>query len=221
MVPDHLDIPSATASTPTAPRRSERARKAILLATIDLVSTVGYAGLTIEGIALAAGVGKQTIYRWWPSKAAVLFDAILEKSSQPEGDVSLPDTGDLETDLRQVLRATVAELIDPENDRLQRAVTVEIQTDTVIAQELVRRLLRPQLDATAARIEAGIRAGQIDASVNAELVAELLFGPIFYRWLLRTGEVTQAFADGVLDLVLGGIRSPGPGDKSASRDEPQ
>lgn len=191
---------------PDAARRSDRARRAILVAARDLVGEVGYTRLTIEGIAAAAGVGKQTIYRWWRSKAAVLFDAILDANSQGEGAVALPDTGDFESDLRLMLRETVAALTEPANDRLQRAITAEIQTDVVVAEELVQRLLRPQLDATAARIATGIRAGQVDESVDPGLAAELLFGPVFHRWLLRTGELDDKFADGVLAMVLTGLR---------------
>src|SRR5690625_7665932 len=100
--------PSVDSLGPDASRRSDRARRAILAATRDLVADVGYTRLTIEGIAAAAGVGKQTIYRWWRSKAAVLFDAILEANSQEEGSVVLANTGDLESDLRLVLRGPVA-----------------------------------------------------------------------------------------------------------------
>lgn len=191
---------------PDSSRRSERARRAILSAARELAGEVGYARMSIEGIAAAAGVGKQTIYRWWPSKAAVVFDAILEANSHEGRSVGLPDTGDLETDLRVVLRGTVAELTDPVNDRLQRALAAEIQADLAVADELVRRLLRPQLDATAARIGEGIRAGQVDKSVDPGLAVELLFGPVFHRWLLRTGNLDDEFADDVLALVLTGLR---------------
>lgn len=136
----------------------------------------------------------------------MVFDAILDSNSQEEGSVTLPDTGDLESDLRVVLRGAVAALIDPANDRLQRAITAEIQTDVAIADELVRRLLRPQLDATAARIAAGVGAGQVDDSVDPKLAVELLFGPIFHRWLLRTGELDDTYADGVLAMVMRGLR---------------
>lgn len=193
------------AREPDASRRSDRARRAILSATRELISDVGYARLSIEGIASAAGVGKQTIYRWWRSKAAVVFDAILEANSQDGGSVALPDTGDFESDLRAVLRGTVAALTEPATDRLQRAITAEIQTDLVVADELVHRLLRPQLDATAARITAAVQAGQAGESVNPQLAAELLFGPVFHRWLLRTGPLDDEFADGVLAMVLAGL----------------
>lgn len=66
-------------------RRSEQSRQAILSAAFDLVAESGYARLTIEAIAARAGVGKQTIYRWWPSKGAVLVDAFLSRTSDEEG----------------------------------------------------------------------------------------------------------------------------------------
>ena len=192
-------------STPDATRRSDRARTAILSATRELIAENGYAKLSIEGIAAAAGVGKQTIYRWWPSRAAVVFDAILDANSH-HGSIALPDTGDLEADLRLVLRSTVAELADPVTDRLQRAILAEIQTDLTVADELLRRLLRPQMEATAARIRSGIAAGQVNSTTDADLAAEMLFGPIFHRWLLRTGAVDQEFADSALALALTGLR---------------
>jgi AcrR family transcriptional regulator len=82
------------------------------------VGEVGYAKLSIEGIAAAAGVGKQTIYRWWPSKGSLLFDAFLTLADdgQDGATAGLPDTGDLAADLKLVLRATAAELNDPRYD---------------------------------------------------------------------------------------------------------
>ncbi|MEV4089583.1 helix-turn-helix domain-containing protein, partial [Nonomuraea fuscirosea] len=80
---------------PNPARRSERSRQAILDAARELVSEVGYAKLTIEAIAARAGVGKQTIYRWWPSKGAVVLDAFLALSEAGPGrSMALPDTGD-------------------------------------------------------------------------------------------------------------------------------
>lgn len=192
-------------STPDPRRRNVRSRDAILDAARELVTDVGYRRLTVEAIASRAGVGKQTIYRWWPSKGAVVFDAILDGNADEDGGHALPDTGDLHADLRSVLRAVVAELRDPATDALQRAVTAEIQTDEPLARELVDRLLRPQLDATADRLRAARAAGQLDAVVDAELAAELLFGPVFHRWLLRTGPLDESYADRLVDAVLSGV----------------
>src|SRR5262249_31881623 len=64
-------------------RRSDRARVAVLNAADDLLVERGYAGVTIEGIAARAGVAKQTIYRWWPSKFEILMDTFLEDAAGP------------------------------------------------------------------------------------------------------------------------------------------
>ncbi|WP_051265673.1 TetR-like C-terminal domain-containing protein [Nakamurella lactea] len=88
----------------------------------------------------------------------------------------------------------------------QRAITAEIQTDLHIAEDLVRRLLRPQLGATADRIRVAVAAGEVDEAVDVEPAVELLFGPVFHRRILRTAELDEPFADGIVTLVLGGLR---------------
>src|SRR5690348_10328195 len=81
--------------------RSEAAREAILRAADDLLAEKGFAGVTVEGIARAAGVAKQTIYRWWSSKTDVLMDAFVEDAA---ADLEPADAGSLESDLRVHLR---------------------------------------------------------------------------------------------------------------------
>ena len=112
----------ANKTAPDSARRSEKSRRAIYDAALALIGEVGYQKTTIEGIAARAGVGKQTIYRWWSSKAEVLLEAFIDLSAQaadaatrPEvigerAEYEIPDTGDLEADLKAVLRATVDEL---------------------------------------------------------------------------------------------------------------
>jgi AcrR family transcriptional regulator len=195
---------------PDPKRRSARAREAILRATRELLPETGYGRLTIEGIAARAGVGKQTIYRWWPSKGAVVFDALLEDAGATAEDRALPDTGDIGRDLRTVLRETVEELLDPETDRLQRTITAEIQHDPALADELVARLLRPQMQATADRLRAAQEAGQLAPDIDVDLAAELLFGPLLHRWLLRTAPLDARYADALVAHVLSGLgRSAG------------
>jgi AcrR family transcriptional regulator len=189
-------------AAPDANRRSERSRRAILDATRALLGEVGYDRLAVEAIAARAGVGKQTIYRWWPSKGAVVFDTLLDGTTDATGDVSLPDTGDIARDLRTLLRAVVAEMNDEAMDALQRAVLAEVQRDHALADELVRRLLRPQIDATAQRLRVARDAGQLRPDADPDIGAELLYGPIFHRWLLRTGPLDEAYADALLTHVL-------------------
>lgn len=167
---------------------------------------VGVAAVTIEAIAARAGVGKQTIYRWWPTKGAVVFEAVLDGAAAGErADAALPDTGDLAADLRIVLRGIVDELSDPATDRLQRTVAAEVQADDALAGELVVRLLGPQLAATVARLQSAQRAGEVSAAADLELVAEMFFAPIFYRWFLRLGPLDHRYADRVVAQVLAGL----------------
>ncbi|MFE3291184.1 TetR/AcrR family transcriptional regulator [Rhodococcus sp. NPDC059234] len=189
---------------PARARRSERARSAILAATAELVSEVPYPRLTIEAIAARAGVGKQTIYRWWPSRGSVVFDAILELSGGPEGS-GLPDTGDIAADLRLFLRSTVAEMAEPRFDGFLRALYVEIQQDPALAEGYRTQLLEPQRRVVRDRLQRGVEAGQLRDDVDLELAVDLLVGPVQMRWSLGLSGLTEDYADALLDLVLAAL----------------
>ncbi|WP_406280851.1 TetR/AcrR family transcriptional regulator [Nocardia sp. NBC_00881] len=189
------------ADTPAAARRSERARAAILAAATELIRELSYAKLSIEAIAGRAGVGKQTIYRWWPSKGAVVFDAMLESDSGPRG-LALPNTGDITADLRELLRGSAAALIDPGFESFLRAMYIEIQQDPALAAAYRERLLLPQRAAIADRLAAGVGSGELRADLDFELAIDLLLGPIQMRWSLGLGGLTEAYADAVLDAAL-------------------
>ncbi|AXH92651.1 TetR/AcrR family transcriptional regulator [Micromonospora aurantiaca] len=185
--------------TPQPTRRNEQSRRAILAAALELLAETGYPALTVEAIAARAGVGKQTIYRWWRGKGAVILDALAD--DMPEV-IALPDTGDLRADLREVLRATVAEFADPRLSATTRAVTIETLADEELADQARDRLLRPQLNAVRVRLEAAREAGQVRPDAPLDQVVELLFGPLYHRWLLRNGPLTDDYADGIVDLVV-------------------
>ncbi|ASR34530.1 TetR family transcriptional regulator [Prauserella marina] len=198
---------------PNPARRNAKSRSAILAATRALITEAGYQKVSIEAIAAKAGVGKQTIYRWWPSKGAVVFDAILALSEgDPEqenhgaekdsGTMALPDTGDLEADLKTVLRATVAEFTDPAFEAPVRALNIEIAGDPELAAGYRERMAAPMAAVKKDRLRSGQRAGQLDSGADLDLVIDLLWSPIAQRWLLRTGALDDAFADGLVDAVL-------------------
>jgi hypothetical protein len=87
----------------------------------------------------------------------------------------------------------------------QRAITAEIQHDPALAEELVARLLRPQMKAAANRLREAREAAQLAAGVDVDLAAELLFGPVLHRWLLRTAPLDDRFANDVVDRLLAGL----------------
>ncbi|GAA1653330.1 TetR/AcrR family transcriptional regulator [Nonomuraea maheshkhaliensis] len=192
---------------PDPARRSERSRQAILAAARELVSEVGYAKLTIEAIAARAGVGKQTIYRWWPSKGAVVLDAFLALSEAgPEGSMALPDTGDVAADLKAVMRATVAEFADPAFEGPIRALNAEIINDPALAAQYREKLAGPVDEAKKERLRSAQRAGQLAADADLDLALELLYAPLYQRWLLRTGPLTPDYADALAEAFLRAMR---------------
>jgi AcrR family transcriptional regulator len=193
--------------TPNSARRKETSRRAILTAAFDLLLEVGYAKLSIEGIAARAGVGKQTIYRWWPSKGTVLLDAFLMLSEGAEGEPPvLPDTGDLEADLTAVLRATVEELNDPRYEPPMRALATEIAHDPDLAAAYAERLDGPLKQAKRRRLLSAQQSGQLVEDVDLDVAVDMIWGPVLNRWLYRSGPLTAEYTDRVVATALNGLR---------------
>src|SRR5580692_13081043 len=84
--------------------RSEHARLAILSSTLKLLGENGFSALTIEAVAAHANVGKATVYRWWPDKAALIADAFASSTTRH---LHFPDTGSVRTDMSQQMRQLV------------------------------------------------------------------------------------------------------------------
>ncbi|GAA1355079.1 TetR/AcrR family transcriptional regulator [Saccharothrix algeriensis] len=178
---------------PDAARRSDRSRRAILAAALELLEERGYAKVTVEAVAARAGVGKQTIYRWWQAKGPLLFDAFIE--SRAVGWEVRP-WGELGADLKLELREAIAEVGERRFDQVCRALVHEARTD------LVALLLTPRRVVLEQRLAAAQRDGDVRGDVDVAAAAELLLGPVYQRWLLRTGPLTGAFSDRVVDLAL-------------------
>ncbi|MFI6640076.1 TetR/AcrR family transcriptional regulator [Streptomyces sp. NPDC050504] len=206
----------ASTKAPDSSRRSERSRRAILEAALALVGEVGYDKLTVESIASRAGVGKQTIYRWWPSKAAVLLDAAGVFAESPPAEdggaedggavaAVFPDTGDLAADLKLVLRATVDEFHDARVEAPMRALTAAGATDPELGRTFTERYLAPALGLYEERLRVARERGEIGEDVDLRVAVEMLVGPLHHRWLHRTGPVTHEFAEALVNQVLGGI----------------
>ncbi|WP_022888129.1 TetR/AcrR family transcriptional regulator [Agromyces italicus] len=198
---------------PDPARRNEKSRRAVLTATLDLLHDLPYPQLSIEGIATRAGVGKQTIYRWWPSKAAVLFDAFLLLSEDGEGALPvLPDTGDLRADLTLVLRATAAELNDPQLAAPMRALATEITHDPALAEAYHERLDAPLREAKRQRLRSAQAAGELDDDLDLDVAIDVIWGPVLNRWLQRSGPLSDEYIETLVTTVLEGMRRRSPCD---------
>ncbi|KDN76727.1 TetR family transcriptional regulator [Streptomyces olindensis] len=197
-------------SAPDATRRSERSRRAIYDAALALVAEAGYPKTTIEGIAARAGVGKQTIYRWWSSKADVLMEAFLdlaEQSTPEAGPVAytFPDTGDVAADVKAVLRATVDQLRDPRFEVPSRALAAEGVVNEQLGRELVAKLMQPSLDLYIGRLRAAQDAGQVRADIDPRIALEFFISPLAQRWLQHTGPISYDYTDTLVDYALHGL----------------
>jgi AcrR family transcriptional regulator len=190
---------------PNPARRNESTRLAVLAAAIELLEGSGFDALTIEAIAKRAGVGKQTIYRWWPSKGAVVLDAFLEHVVEARADVPAAapaDTGDFATDLRRMVHATVAEFATPRFESPYRAMIVAMQADPWLADRASDLLIRPSLAGVRTWLAGAQDAGQVRDDVDLDVAVEMIFGPLFHRWLLRTAPLTPAYADALADAAI-------------------
>ncbi|MFH9008790.1 TetR/AcrR family transcriptional regulator [Streptomyces afghaniensis] len=195
---------------PDSTRRSEKSRRAIYDAALSLVVEAGYPKTTIEGIAARAGVGKQTIYRWWSSKAEVLMEAFLDLAEQASREgghepYAFPDTGDLATDLKVVLRATVDELKDPRFEVPSRALAAQGVVDEQFGRQLVAKLLQPSLDLYMERLRAAQDAGQVRTDIDPRIALEFFISPLAQRWLQHTGPISYEYTDTLVDYALHGL----------------
>ncbi|MFF3201954.1 TetR/AcrR family transcriptional regulator [Streptomyces sp. NPDC002962] len=198
---------------PDTTRRSERSRRAIYDAALALVAETGYAKTTIEGIAARAGVGKQTIYRWWGSKADVLLEAFLDLSEQAARDAGasadqpyvIPDTGDLAADIKAVLRATVDQLTDPRFEAPSRALAAEGLVNEQVGREFTAKLMEPSIQLYVDRLRAAQEAGQVRADLDPRIALEFFISPLAQRWLQHTGPISYAYTDTLVDYALHGL----------------
>jgi AcrR family transcriptional regulator len=159
-------------------KRSEQSRLAILVAAFELVGEVGYAGLTIEGIAARSGAGKQTIYRWWPTKADVLLDALATKADLY---VPIPDEGSYAGDLRAFLTTSFALGVDQRVVDVLRALMAHAQIDDEFGERFRASFLQVRREAVAIIVTHAQARGDFPAHLSPGTVADIIFGVIWYR----------------------------------------
>ncbi|WP_255447087.1 TetR/AcrR family transcriptional regulator [Schumannella soli] len=184
--------------------RSENARLAILDATASEFARRGYEHLTIEGIAAAAGVGKQTIYRWWRSKGDLVAEAVLEDRLLGER-FHIPDTGDLRADLATWLGEVFGMLAGPEGEGLLRSLIAAAADNADIGRRLRERIAGEGAGSGEAsvtdRLRSAVAAGELATSAPVAEIAELLVGAVILRALSRTGGDREAVSRLVAAIV--------------------
>jgi AcrR family transcriptional regulator len=181
-------------------------RAAVLTATRELLALTGYPGLTIGGVAGRAGVARTTVYRSWPSKAALVIDAVTELMDLGPA----ADTGDWAEDLRQTVAQTIRSLSQSVAGQTIPGLAADLTRDPALAAEFRTRFARPRKDAVVQLLQRGIAEGAVRADVDLDLVEDLLVAPIVHRLVITGAPVTEAMALDLLDLVLSGIATGRP-----------
>ena len=191
---------------PNPTRRDPRVHQAILEATVALLERDGYKRLTIEAIAAQAGVGKQTIYRWWPGKAALVMEAYIQAADVR---VPPPDTGTVQGDLEAILLPVFRHnaVYTQGTARANKGMMAEAQLDPAFHRtylELHRAWwgpLRELLERAQAR-------GELRSETDVDAIIDLLLGASWYRLLLEHAPLDDTFAHQIIATVLDGIRNP-------------
>ena len=177
--------------------RSERAQTAVLDAVVALLDEVGYQHLTVEAVAARAGVGRTTVYRWWPTKAALVVDALA--TTLPRVTVGITDDG--RRDLRTVLdRMAIAEC-GPSMAETLPALAAEARRDPDTAERLAG-LLGPRRAADAAVLLAAAARGDLPLHLDVSLLLDVALGALLWR-RLRGEDPTDAALDTLTDLLIG------------------
>lgn len=192
-----LHAPADEAARPGRPR-SEAAGQAIRDAALELFVEHGYGGMSMEGIAARAGVGKATIYRRWTSKAELLVDALRSHDTMV---VALPDTGDVRADLTAVLRS-VQRSMDGEDGPILAAFAVEKHRNTELRDEFQRAFVAKRRAHLRSIISAAVERGDLAARTDVELVVEAGPAILVHRMLIAEAPPEPDLPERIVALLL-------------------
>jgi AcrR family transcriptional regulator len=179
----------------------ERPGRLAIEATLELIAERGLRALTTDAVARRAGISKATMYRRWPSKEALVLDAVSSLVSE----VAIPDTGSLGEDVRALLRDSVALYAGSRRAKLIPELVAEMARTPAVA-DAVRTGFLAQRRAALRRVIARARAREeIRDGIDDELCIDLLVAVVQYRFLISGGPLTTQLADDLTDALLRGI----------------
>jgi AcrR family transcriptional regulator len=172
-------------------RRDENARLAVLHAADDLLVERGFGGVTVEGIAARAGVAKQTIYRWWPSKVDILLDTLIDDARRH---LKIPDKASAVETTRLYLRSLARFVTKEPAGKVLLALIGEAQHDPEMARVFHQRYLDPQRHSEREMLKRGVASGELLRDIDIDATLDALCGPILYR-ALTGASIPRKFID--------------------------
>lgn len=186
--------------------RDARCDAAILAATLALLRERGVVATTVDAVAARAGVGKATVYRRWPSREALLRDALASVA----GRVDVVDTGDVRADLKRFLRTLARHLSEQFGGGLLPTMIAAAVTDQGV-RDFVRRFAAERRAGPVALLRRAAARGELRPGTDPDAVVDLLAGAVFYRLLVTGGPLSPRAVDRLVDCALDGVASLRPG----------
>ncbi len=192
--------------------RSLQAQQDILAATLSSLATEGFEAMSVDAIAAKAGVGKQTIYRWWPSKEALVIDAIksLQQTHNP-----VIETGSLRKDFLVMATNTFQTWSKPDARGLILNLLAMMTTYPHIYQAFYEQVIAPRLGQLAQLIRRAQARGEVRQDLDADEIIGLLGGPFWYYLTFNVRETPPGpdLPERLVDAVLQGIAVRGVGEE--------
>jgi AcrR family transcriptional regulator len=165
-----------------------------------MLHEVGYASTTIEGIAARAGVGKTTIYRWWPSKGALLGEAlasVLRKGPEQE-------TGNLRRDLVETIAVTIDNYTGEGAEMILIAFAAHVERDGGLLASFREGFLAERRRHGHELLQRAIARGELPADADIEMLMDIWAGTILYRSLITGEALPPDLPEQLTDLLLSG-----------------
>jgi AcrR family transcriptional regulator len=187
--------------TPPGRRRSETSRKAILDATYDLLKTVGFHQMSIEGVAASAGVGKATVYRWWSSKGVLAVEAFMQAIAPSIG---FRETASARADIERQLNLLAKAYRGKAGEILKEMIGFS-QSDAETREAFFVGYLKPRREAAKAALQRGIDQGEFQSNLDPEVLVDALYGPLIYRMLTGHYPIDNKFINQIRRVAFEGI----------------
>jgi AcrR family transcriptional regulator len=185
-------------------RPAEEVRREILQAAGELLISEGMAAFTIEGVAARAGASRMTIYKWWPSKGALALDGY---SAVVKHSLAFPDTGDIQADLIEQVRAFVHLITKTNAGRVVAELVGAAQTDAELSAAFLEHYQRPRRQLAIEALERGQERGQIRPEVDPKIVVDQLWGACYFRLLIPDEPLSDDFAIALVRTLMAGLRT--------------
>lgn len=179
--------------------RSQQVHDTVISTTKKLLETLPYPAISVDRIVAESGVSKRTIYRWWDNKAAIILEALSSD------DIPEPNTGKLEGDLTLLLTGIFERVTTDPKAAAIRGLLADAQFDEDFAREF-RAYIGKRRQVCLNILERAVKRKEIKKNVSLELVADLIYGPYWYRLLVGHAELSETFAKDLVKMVIASLK---------------